>query len=89
MPDWKELVRDRLSGLNLVPARESEIGEELADHLDQRYGELLAAELVRPKPPAWRWKNWRPASRWQGVSKREFEETSWRAIGTIGELQFA
>jgi predicted permease len=45
MPDWKELVRDRLSGLNLAPAREAEIVEELADHLDQRYGELLAGGI--------------------------------------------
>jgi putative ABC transport system permease protein len=46
MPDWKEPVRDRLRGLNLAPAREAEIVEELADHLDQRYRELLAGGIA-------------------------------------------
>jgi predicted permease len=45
MPDWKELVRQRLAGLRLAPAREAEIAEELADHLEQRYGELLAGGI--------------------------------------------
>ncbi len=42
MPDWKKEVSRRLSGLYLVPARESEIVEELAQHLDDRYQDLLA-----------------------------------------------
>jgi hypothetical protein len=29
MPEWKEEVRKRLSGLNLAPTREAEIIEEL------------------------------------------------------------
>jgi putative ABC transport system permease protein len=43
MPDWTAAVRARLSQLNLTGARESEIVEELSAHLDQRFGELLAA----------------------------------------------
>ena len=42
MPDWKKEIRQRLATLKLAPARESEIVEELAQHLDDRYQELLA-----------------------------------------------
>src|SRR5215212_2182367 len=42
MPDWKKEIRQQLAGLKLAPARESEIVEELAQHLDDRYQELLA-----------------------------------------------
>jgi putative ABC transport system permease protein len=42
MPDWKNEIRRRMAGLKLAPARESEIVEELAQHLDDRYQELLA-----------------------------------------------
>ena len=40
MPDWTEHLRPRLAQLRLIPARETEIIEELAQHLDQRYEEL-------------------------------------------------
>jgi len=42
MPDWKKEIGQRLTGLKIAPARESEIVEELAQHLDDRYQELLA-----------------------------------------------
>jgi putative ABC transport system permease protein len=42
MPDWKEEIRARLASLKLAPTRESEIVEELAQHLDDRYQELLS-----------------------------------------------
>ena len=42
MPDWTDHVRPRLARLRLSPAREGEIVEELSQHLDQRYEELLA-----------------------------------------------
>lgn len=41
MPDWKSLLAARLAPLNLRPEREREIVEELAQHLDQRYRDLL------------------------------------------------
>jgi ABC-type antimicrobial peptide transport system permease subunit len=41
MPDWKQEVQRRLSSLNLPPARETEIVEELAQHLEDRCQELL------------------------------------------------
>ncbi|HEV8483087.1 MAG TPA: ABC transporter permease [Blastocatellia bacterium] len=42
MPDWKDAIRQRLGDLRLEPSRESEIVEELAQHLDDRYREFLA-----------------------------------------------
>jgi predicted permease len=41
-PVWREEVRERLKGLNLSPAREAEIVEELAQHLEENYRRLLA-----------------------------------------------
>ncbi|MGH9761005.1 MAG: ABC transporter permease, partial [Blastocatellia bacterium] len=41
MTDWKTEIRTRLDGLNLSPAREAEVVEELSQHLEDRYGELL------------------------------------------------
>src|SRR5450759_2944872 len=40
MPDWNEPIRRQLAGLNLAPAREAEIVEELAQHAEDRYREL-------------------------------------------------
>ena len=45
MPDWKAEVRKRLSGLQLAPARENAIVEELAQHLDESYAELLSSGM--------------------------------------------
>lgn len=42
MPDWRPEITSRLGGLRLAPAREAEIVEELSQHLDQRYDELLS-----------------------------------------------
>ena len=42
MPDWKEEIRESLAALGLKPTRESEIVEELAQHINDRYEELLA-----------------------------------------------
>ena len=42
MPDWAQEVRRRLSALRLSPTRESEIVDELAQHLDDRWRELVA-----------------------------------------------
>jgi putative ABC transport system permease protein len=43
VPDWKSDIRKRLASLQLEPARENEIVEELASHLEDRYQELRAA----------------------------------------------
>jgi putative ABC transport system permease protein len=42
MPDWKPEIRRRLARLQLAPTRENAIVEELAQHLDESYAELLA-----------------------------------------------
>ena len=42
MPDWKSEINKRLASLQLAPSREAEIIEELAEHLQDRYQELLA-----------------------------------------------
>jgi putative ABC transport system permease protein len=41
MPDWKEEIRRRLLSLGLAPTREAEIVEELSQHLEDRYEQLL------------------------------------------------
>ncbi|HEV2350415.1 MAG TPA: ABC transporter permease [Terriglobia bacterium] len=42
MPEWKQEILKRLAVLKLSPAREAEIAEEMAQHLEDRYRELLA-----------------------------------------------
>src|SRR5215831_2278001 len=42
MAEWKKEIEERLTPLNLAPARASEIAEELAQHLEDRYAELLS-----------------------------------------------
>jgi putative ABC transport system permease protein len=45
VPDWKPEIRRRLARLQLVPTRENAIVEELAQHLDESYAELLASGM--------------------------------------------
>jgi putative ABC transport system permease protein len=47
MPDWKDEVRRRLSGLRLSPTRETEIVEELSQHLEDRYEYALRGGASR------------------------------------------
>src|SRR5262245_56825841 len=42
MPGWKPEIRRRLATLRLEPTREAAIVEELAQHLEDCYAELLA-----------------------------------------------
>ncbi len=42
MQEWGKEIRKRLASLSLPPAREAEIVDELAQHLEDRYQELLA-----------------------------------------------
>jgi hypothetical protein len=43
MPEWRRLIRERLRDIDLPPADEIGIVEELAHHLDDRYRDLLAS----------------------------------------------
>src|SRR6266542_3047125 len=45
MPDWKPEIRRLLARLQLAPTRENAIVEELAQHLDESYAELLACGM--------------------------------------------
>ena len=42
MPDWTPHIRSRLASLRLSPSRENEIVEELSQHLEDRWRELVA-----------------------------------------------
>ena len=42
MPDWESHIRPRLVSLRLSPTRENEIVEELSQHLEDRWRELVA-----------------------------------------------
>jgi predicted permease len=42
MPEWKHEIRERLAPLTIDPAREAEIVEELSQHLEDRYEELMS-----------------------------------------------
>ena len=43
MPDWKHLVAERLASLRLKATVESDLTQELAQHLEDFYGELISA----------------------------------------------
>jgi len=45
MPDWREEIKTRLAQLSIEPAHESEIVEELAQHLDDVYQSAMAQGL--------------------------------------------
>ena len=43
MPDWAAHIRARLAALRLSPTRENEIVEELSQHLEDRWRELVTS----------------------------------------------
>lgn len=49
MPEWKHEITRRLSPLKLAPAREAEIAEELAQHLEDRFKELVSSGTAEDK----------------------------------------
>src|ERR1700722_7838104 len=51
MPDWNEQIRKHLADLNLAPAREAEIVEELAQHAEDRYRELQSGGATEGEGP--------------------------------------
>ena len=42
MSDWRVEIRNRLASAKLEPTRETEIVEEIVQHLEDRYTDLLA-----------------------------------------------
>ncbi len=49
MPDWKQEVEKRLAGQRIEPSRRTAIIEELSQHLQDRYLELLSAGIGEPE----------------------------------------
>jgi hypothetical protein len=49
MPNWQELVRQRLSGLALQDAEKDEVYAELAAHLEESYEVFCAEGLPQPE----------------------------------------
>lgn len=45
MPDWRALVRAKLAAFAKSAATEIDVTEEIAQHLEDRYGEWRAAGL--------------------------------------------
>ena len=45
MPDWKRIVRERLDSLRLTTPAESDLADEIAQHLEDRYRELRSSGL--------------------------------------------
>src|SRR6185369_12190087 len=46
MPDWKTLVRERLAPLRLTPSAETDLAEEVAQHLEDTYRDALAGSAT-------------------------------------------
>jgi hypothetical protein len=45
MPEWRALIQQRLNGLQIEPTDEMAIVEELAQHVEDRYSDLVGAGL--------------------------------------------
>ena len=45
MPDWTQHIRPHMTALSLPPTRENGIVDELAQHLDDRWRELIAGGM--------------------------------------------
>jgi len=74
MPDWQELVRQRLSGLELDAAEKDEVHSELAAHLEESYEALLKQNV--PEQAAFRRvlfqvTNWRDLQRRIFIAKKK------------------
>jgi hypothetical protein len=57
MPDWKNVVREHIAPLRLEGSAEADLAEELAQHLEDRYGELLGAGRMRKRRTGAQWRN--------------------------------
>jgi len=67
MPNWQELVRERLSGLALNPAEREEVHAELAAHLEESY-EALVKKGVNQQAAVQRALS--QVSNWQDLGRR-------------------
>jgi predicted permease len=56
MADWKARVRERLAGLDLDPATEAETIEELTQHVEDGYRDLIASGVTEDAAAAQAWR---------------------------------
>jgi hypothetical protein len=68
MPDWAREVRTRLSSLQLSPTRERESIEELTQHLDDRWRELMAGGASPDEASGWPLPTSRTEISWRSTS---------------------
>jgi len=57
MPDFKGEIRARLAELQLSPLRETEIVEELSQHLEEEYERTLSSGASKMKRANKSWSN--------------------------------
>jgi len=53
MPEWGPYVRPRLSALRLSATRENEVVDELSQHLEDRWRELIAGGASPDEATQW------------------------------------
>ncbi|MGA2353518.1 MAG: ABC transporter permease [Terriglobales bacterium] len=71
MPEWKEEVRQRLATLKLDPMRENELAEEIAQHLQDRYDELVSGGAEPDEAHRSTLEDWSAQELTEALRKRE------------------
>ena len=64
MSNWKPEIVRRAGPMKLAPTREAEIVEEVAQHLEDRYRELLSARQNEDAAYRTRWTNCKAKNFW-------------------------
>lgn len=82
MLEWKKEVRERLSALKLDPMRENELAEEIAQHLQDRYNELVAGGVEPEEAQRMALEEWSARELTEALRKRESEYREPIATGT-------
>ena len=67
---WRSEVRARLLSLRLSPTRETEIVDELSQHLDDHYRELIAGGVSPEEAARRHWPTSGARRRWRGIWHR-------------------
>jgi predicted permease len=78
-PDWRTDIRARLAPIGLRPERESEIVEELAQHLDDRYRDRRTAGATHDEAVAAAWREVEDGD----LLRREVARSEPRSPGTL------
>ena len=73
MLEWKGEVRQRLATLKLDPMRENELAEEIAQHLQDRYNELVAGGAEPEQAQRTALEEWSTRELMQALRERESE----------------